>query len=223
MRTIRIGVSTGLLALFTLMAHPVAQVLSSAEVHKLMESKQPGDHTKLQAHFAALSARYTADANRHKAFARAAAAAPRGGAAASKHHDKLAELASESAKVTGELATHHGTLAAGKPSTAPKGGEKFEAGAGAPATPSEKHLLELAAKAATPAEHGELREYYTKVAAQYAADAKEHRAMAQMYRGLGRTNESAAAHCDRLVKLGEDSAAEARALASEHQRLATGA
>ena len=210
--------SAAALALFAFAAHSAAQILTSAEVHRAMEAQEPAAHSKLRAHFIALSARYAADADRHLTFARSAAGVARGaGVAAAKHHERLAELATESARVTAELAFHHQTLAAGLPSTAPLGGEAFEAGAGAPVIPSDRQLQLLAARAEKPSEHGELREYYLKLATRAEADAKEHRAMAKMYRVQSRTNEPAAAQCDRLAKLDARSASEARALAREHQ------
>ena len=209
--------SAAALALFAFAAHPAAQILTSSEVHRAMEAQEPAAHSKLRAHFLTLSARYAADADRHLTFARSAGAARGAGVAAAKHHERLAELATESARVTAELAFHHQTLAAGLPSTAPLGGEKFEAGAGAPVIPSERQLQLLAARAERPSEHGELREYYLRLATQAEADAKEHRTMAKMYRVQSRTNEPAAAQCDRLAKLDARSASEARALAREHQ------
>jgi cell division septum initiation protein DivIVA len=198
-------------------------VLAAPQVRQLLISNQPADHARLKAHFEALSAKYSADAARHAAFAGATAGIPRGvGAAASIHHNKLAANAKESATIVRELAAHHDRLAAGVASTAPRGSERFEQGAGAPATPTEKQLLDLAAKAQTPGEHAQLSEYYTTLAAGYGTDAREHRAMAQAYRGQNRPNLSAIAHCDRLVKLSEDSAKETQALASEHKKMAAG-
>jgi hypothetical protein len=137
MRTIQLSLfATGLVAL-AVTARPAAQVLSSSEVGQAIEHRQPADHAKLQAHFAELSVRYAADAERHQAFARSAGATRGAGVAAARHHQRLAELATESSRITSELSMHHQALAAGQPSTAPKGGEPFEAGAGAPAIPSE--------------------------------------------------------------------------------------
>ena len=210
--------SAAALALFAFAAHPAAQILTSAEVQRAMETRESADHSKLRAHFAALSTRYAADADRHLTFARSAAGAARGaGLAGARHHGRLAEFATESARLTAELAFHHQALAAGLPSTAPWGGEAFEAGAGAPAIPSERRLLQLAARAERPSEHGELREYYLMLAAQADAKAKEHRSMARTYRVQSRANEPAAAQCERLAKLDARSASEARALAREHQ------
>lgn len=198
--------------------YAAAQVLTSSEVHRAMEHRQAEDHAKLRAHFAALSARYAADADRHTTFARSAAGVSRGAALSSvRHHERLAEFAIESARVTAELAFHHQMLAAGLPSTAPWGAESFEAGAGALAVPSDKRLLQLAARAELPSEHAELREYYLMLAKQRDAKAKEHRAMARTYRTQSRANEPAAAHCDQLARLDARSANEARALAREHQ------
>jgi hypothetical protein len=217
MRTIQLLLTATALATLTLTAHPAAQVLTSAEVQKLMAERQPADHAKLQAHFAALSARYTADATRHEAFARSAGSSRGASAAAAAHHERVAALAKESAKITSELATHHHTLAAGLPSTAPKGAEPYEAGAGAPDIPEERRLLLLAARASKPSEHGQLREYYTLLAQRYETAAREGRAMCQFYRGPGRPAESAGAQCDRLAAANAEAAREARALASDHQ------
>ena len=138
------------------------------------------------------------------------------------HHNKLATLAKESAGITRELASHHGTLATGAASTAPSGGARFEQGAGAPSVPSEKQLLELAAKAQTPAEHGELAEYYQTLVKQYSTDATDHSAMAAAYRGT-KSGTSMASHCDRLVQIARQEVKEATALAGDHKQLATGA
>jgi hypothetical protein len=218
----------GVLAAFTLMGtagaqQPPSDLLAAPQVRELMAGQQPADHAKLRAHFEALAAKYAAEANRHTAFAQASAGVPRGaGASAGAHHTRLAANANESAKVLRELAVHHGQLGAGVASTAPRSGERFEKGAGAPATPNEKQLLQLAAKAQTPSEHGLLAEYYTTLLARYAADAKEHKAMAQAYQGLNRANPSAVAHCERLVALANESLKETQALVDEHKKLATG-
>ena len=98
----------------------------------------------------------------------------------------------------------------------------FEKGAGALAVPSEKQLLELAAKARTPTEHGELVEYYGSLVKQYSTEATEHSAMAAAYRGT-KSGTSMASHCDRLVQIARQEVKEAAALAAEHKRLATGA
>ena len=77
--------------------------------------------------------------------------------------------------------------------------------------------MELAARASRPSEHGELREYYLMLATQMDARAQEHRALARMYRVQSRSNEPAAAECDRLTKLDARAASEARALAREQE------
>ena len=221
-------ISAGVLAVFAFAAgaaaqQPTSDILAAPQVRELMASQQPGDHAKLRAHFEALSAKYTTEADRHTAFARASAGIPRGsGGAASAHHNRLAANAKESATLVRELATHHGQLGAGVASTAPRNSDKFEKGAGAPATPTDKQMLDLAAKAQTPSEHGMLSEYYTTLVARYTADARDHRAMAQGYRGQNRVNQSAVAHCDRLVQLSDESAKEAQSLAAEHKQMATG-
>jgi hypothetical protein len=90
MRTMLVS-SAAALTVLMLAAHPAAQILTSSEVHRAMEAQEPAAHSKLRAHFIALSARYSADADRHLTFARSAAGAARGaGVAAAKHHERLA-------------------------------------------------------------------------------------------------------------------------------------
>lgn len=198
-------------------------LLAAPQVRELVTSQQPADHARLQAHFEALSAKYSADAARHMAFAHASAGIPRGvGAAAEVHHARLAAEATQSATLLSELAMHHGRLAAGLASTPPRGSEQFDQGAGAPPTPTEEQLLELAGKAQTPKEHQQLSDYYTTLAARYSADARAHRAVAQAYLGQTRMNLSAIADRERLARLSEKSAKQAQALASEHQQMAAG-
>jgi len=200
-----------------------ADLLTASQVQQLIASAQPGDHARLRAHFEALSAKYTADAARHTAMARSAGNPNRqSGGDPAGHHNRLAALAKDSAGITRELATHHGQLAAGAASTAPRDGARFEKGAGAPAAPSEKQLVDLAAKASTPTEHGELVEYYESLVKQYTTDAADHSAMAAAYRGT-KSGASMASHCDRLVQIARQEVKEATALAAGHKQLATGA
>lgn len=200
-----------------------SDLLTANQVRQLIATAQPADHARLRAHFEALSAKYTADAARHTAMARSAGnPSRRSGGDPAGHHNRLAALAKDSATITKELATHHGQLAAGAASTAPRDSARFEKGAGAPAGPSEKQLLELAAKASTPAEHGELVEYYESLAKQYSTDAADHSAMAAAYRGT-KSGTSMASHCDRLVQIARQEVKEATALAADHKQLATGA
>ena len=56
--------------------------------------------------------------------------------------------------------------------------------------------MRLAAKASTPAEHRALEEYFLTLAKRYTAEANEHVAMAQAYRGTRIAQ--AAVHHDRL-------------------------
>jgi hypothetical protein len=221
------AISAGLLGVFGYVAAVTAQQpapapLTAAQVRQLVAGQQAADHARLRAHFEALSARYAAEANTHTAFQRAATGIPRGGEAAAAHHKRLAEMTNDSAAVTRELATHHGQLSAGNTSTAPSGGERFERGVGAPAIPTERQMLVLAARAQRPSEHGQLSEYYSTLAARYAADAKDHRTTAAAYRGQNRVNQSAVTHFDRLVQLADASAKETQALAAEHKLLAIG-
>ena len=116
-----------------------------------------------------------------------------------------------------ELATSHQTLAGGAATTPTSVGTSFEKGAGAPA-PSEKELDALAAKASTPADHHSLEEYFLTLAKRYTADATEHAATANTYRGTKIAQ--AAVHCDSLVRLSKAAAKEATDAAAMHKQLA---
>ena len=81
----------------------------------------------------------------------------------------------------------------------------------------------MAAKASTPADHRALEEYFLTLAKRYTGAAADHKAMASAYRGLPRSPgwaAGAAAHCDRLVTLAEESANEAAGAAAMHRQLA---
>jgi hypothetical protein len=198
------------------------EVLNLIELRQLVASAEPGDHARLGAHFAALAEQYTAEAARHTAMSKAFSGNPSrsGAVAAGAHCTRLARLNTESAATLRELAAHHGRLAMGAPSTVPEGSARFVHGEGAPA-PTDAELAALAARARTPADHRALTEYFLTVAAHHTTEAEAHGRMAQAYRGTAnRRGGDFAAHCDRLVKLSRDAAAEARAAAAEHKDLA---
>ena len=226
MRTISIRlIAAGMLAVVALAGAAAAQtpaspMLNTLEVRKLVSSTEPADNARLSAHFSALADRYAADAKRHNAMAQAFMAAPTRRVpanTAADHCKRLAALNTKSAETLRELAAHHDKLAAGTPSTAPNGSERFQGGAGAQA-PTDAELRALAAKASTPADHRALQEYFLTAAKRYTADANEHVAMAQAYRGTRIAQ--AATHCDRLVNLSRDEAKEATAAAEMHGQLA---
>jgi len=79
-------------------------------------------------------------------------------------------------------------------------------------------LNALAAKASTPAEHRALEEYFLTLARRYTAEANEHVALAQAYKGTRIAQ--AAVHHDRLAGLSRDAAKEATAGAEMHKQLA---
>jgi hypothetical protein len=195
-------------------------ILNTLEVQDLIKRSEPADHARLGAHFAALAERYAADAKRHTSMAQGFLGNPTRRVAANSaadHCKRLVELNNQSAATLRELATHHDSLAAGKTSAVPRSAARFEGGAGA-STPTEQELSALAAKANTPADHGKLQEYFVSAEKRYAAEADQHAAMAQAYRGTRIAQ--AAAHCDRLVALSRDSAKEANAAAAMHKDLA---
>jgi hypothetical protein len=184
----------------------------------------PADQAKLSAHFAALADRYAREAKLHTTMGQQPVGNPSRTQpnSLSAHCKKLAELNTETAATLRELQGHHMNLAAGKPSVAPAAGAAFEAGAGAP-KPTEKDMARLAESARTPADHRDLEAYFLALAKEYTAATSEHKAMAQAYRGLPRaTDAGMAAHCDRLVKLSEESAKEATAAAGLHHQMVGG-
>ena len=217
------SIATATLALLIAAGVAAAQVpspvLNTLEVQKLVASSEPGDHATLRAHFSALADRYAADAARHEAMARSFVGNPNRntGAGLSMHCRRLAELNNESAATLRELAAHHEKLAAGADSTPPRDSARFQTGEGA-SEPTERELTGLAARARTPADHGALAEYFRTQATRYTTTAREHATMAQTYRGTRIAQ--AAAHCDRLVRLSRESAAEATAAAEMHRQLA---
>ena len=91
-----------------------------------------------------------------------------------------------------------------------------------------KQMEALVAKAATPAEHAQLRQHYLDMVAIYTADADAHVAMAKAYRrSPGNPTRPAfgnpAIHIDRIAQRARDAAATARELATYHERLSAGA
>ena len=201
------------------LSQTAAPVLNTLEVQKLVASSAPGDNVTLSAHFTALADRYAAEARRHTAMAQLYVGNPNRstGGSMSIHCKRLAELNTESATTLRELADHHKALAAGAASTAPAGAGRFQGGAGA-TEPTEAELKALATKAATPADHRALQEYFLTAANRYTADATAHTAIAQSYRGTRIAQ--AADHCDRLVANAREAAKEATAAAEMHGQFA---
>jgi hypothetical protein len=194
-------------------------LLNSLEVRQLVSRSEPADHARLSAHFGALRARYAAEATRHEAMSRSFTGNPSRNLATgmSAHCRQLASLNTQAAATLRELAEYHGTLGAGVPAAAPRGGAPFQAGAGAP-EPTEQELKALAAKASTPAEHRALEEYFRTLGRRYTVEGEEHAALAGTYRGTRLTQ--VAAHHDRLATLSRDAAKEAVAAAGMHSGLA---
>jgi hypothetical protein len=195
-------------------------LLNNLEVRELVGRAEPGDNARLAVHFSVLADRYAAEAKRHESMSRSFVGNPSRnlGSGMSVHCKRLADLNTQSATTVRELATYHEKLAAGTPATPPRDGARFQGGAGAP-EPTEKELNALAAKASTPAEHKALEEYFLTLAKRYTAEAEEHVALAQTYRGT-RIAQAAVMH-DSLAALARDSAKETTAAADMHKQLAT--
>ena len=201
-----------------------SRLLNSLEVQQLVKRAEPGDNARLAAHFTELADRHAAEAKRHTSMAQGFVGNPSRnvGSGMSAHCKQLADLNTKSATELRELASYHQKLASGATATPPAAGAHFEGGAGAPA-PTDQELNAMAAKASTPADHRALAEYFLTLAKRYTSEAANHKAMASAYRGLPRSPgwaAGAAAHCDRLVKLSEQSADEAAGAAAMHKGLA---
>ena len=205
---------------------PATGVLTQTQVRDLAaKAATPAEHAQLRDHFATLATRYEADAKRFAAKAPLAGNPNRrSGVDYQRHWTQLGQTAAEMAKSARELAAFHDKLATGAPATSPADSAHvghLEAGAGAPRKLTDAQLQKLAASARTPSEHGALVEYFNSLAADYTADASAHAAMAAGYRGNPRGQmTSAVDHCQRLAQQAKTAAAEARALADEHQTLA---
>jgi hypothetical protein len=194
-------------------------LLNSLEVQRFVKRAEPADNARLAAHFTALADRYVAEVKRHGSMAQSFGGNPNRSLASgmSMHCKQLADLNNQSATELRGLATYHQKLAAGVPATTPVSGSRFEGGAGAP-SPSAQELNAMAAKASTPADHRALEEYFVTLARRYTTEATDHAAMANTYRGT-RIAE-AAVHCDRLVGLSKNAAAQASEAAAIHKQLA---
>ena len=225
MRTVRFrSLSLVATAVLTLAVSAAAQdrpsgLLNDLEVRQLVARAEPVDQAQLSAHFTALGDRYAAEAKRHISMSQSFVGNPSRnlGTGMSAHCKRLADLNAQSATTVRELAAYHAKLASGTPATPPRDAARFQSGAGAP-EPTEKELNALAAKASTPAEHRGLEEYFMTLAKRYTAEANEHVALAQAYRGTRIAQ--AAVHHDRLAGLSRDGAKEATAAAEMHKQLA---
>jgi ATP-dependent helicase YprA (DUF1998 family) len=94
-------------------------------------------------------------------------------------------------------------------------------------TLSKKEVKELIAKAATPAEHNKLAQYYRQKAENLEAEADEHADLAKAYHAQPNVSEvkrpmspDTAEHCEYLAESLRKAAAEARALAAAHAQMA---
>ena len=224
MRTTHFRLAVAAVVALGLTVNAIAQTKSSGllnaqELRALVTRAEPSDHARLTVHFRMLADRYAAEAKRHTSMAQSFAGNPSRnlGTGMSAHCRRLSDLNTESATTVRELATYHEKLASGSLATLPTGGARFEGGAGA-SEPTEKELDALAAKARTPVEHRAIEEYFLTLARKYTAEASEHTAMAQTYRGTRIAQ--AAVHHERLATLARDSAREANEGAAMHKQLA---
>lgn len=88
---------------------------------------------------------------------------------------------------------------------------------------AEDNLVEMFAQSAdTPQEHKALAAYFHELAENRRAEAARHRSMAKYYGGQkATTQQQGKQHCDRLVSLNEEEAAQYEALAKLHEAQAS--
>jgi hypothetical protein len=218
-RTAAVGALAVLVLAGAAAAQTASPILNTLQVRTLVASAEPADHARLSGHFSALADQHDAESRRHMAMASSFVGNPNRnlGTGMSAHCKRLATLNAESAATLRQLVTHHQALASGAPSTPPRGAAAFHGGAGA-REPTPAELKALAAKAVTPADHRALEEYFVTLAKRYTAEATDHAAIAQSYRGTRIAQ--AAVHCDRIVANAREAAQEATAAAEMHNALA---
>jgi len=205
-RTAAVGALAVLVLAGAAAAQTASPILNTLQVRTLVASAEPADHARLSGHFSALADQHDAESRRHMAMASSFVGNPNRnlGTGMSAHCKRLATLNAESAATLRQLVTHHQALASGAPSTPPRGAAAFHGGAGA--------------REPTPADHRALEEYFVTLAKRYTAEATDHAAIAQSYRGTRIAQ--AAVHCDRIVANAREAAQEATAAAEMHNALA---
>ena len=200
-------------------AAQTSPVLNIVEVQKLVSSETPADHARLALHFTVLAEQSAGEAKRHQTMAQSFGGNPNRqiGANMTAHCNRLAGLNTEAASVLRELAEHHNKLAAGTASTVPPKGVPYQSGKGA-RVPTDKELSDLAAKAATRADHRALMEYFQTTAKRHAAAANEYTRLEQTYRGTRIA--AAGLNATHLARVSREAEKEASAAAKMHEDLA---
>lgn len=84
----------------------------------------------------------------------------------------------------------------------------------------EEEMSKLIETASTPEDHMKIAGFYEKEAAKLEEKANSHAAMADAYRRRTKPVPGMAQHCSNLSKKYKDAAAEYRAMASEHTKMA---
>ena len=197
--------------------------LSETQVQELIARGQPADHARLRAHFNELAEQSAAEAKRHASMQQSFAGNTKLAHMATSmaaHCKRLMDLNQASAATLRELATEHGTLAAGAVYEPPQGGTRPQVDRG---VPSDKELADLAANATSAADHRKLEQYFVALANRYDRDAANHVAYAKSWRATTKvpTAQTIAAHCDRLASQFREAEKEARAAAEMHKDMAS--
>ena len=196
--------------------------LSETQVQELIARGQPADHARLRAHFNELAEQSAAEAKRHASMQQSFAGNTKLAHMATSmaaHCKRLQDLNQTAAATLRELATEHGTLAAGAVYEPPQGGTRPQVDKG---VPSDNELASLAANATSAADHRKLEQYFVALANRYDRDAANHVAYANSWRATTKvpTAQTIASHCDRLASQFREAEKEARAAAEMHKDMA---
>lgn len=208
-----VGAATGAVA-----ATP-SGVLNKLEVQKLVVEETPIASLTLAAHFNGLAEQFFDEAGHYgdlvvvyRANANRSATTTAGDSSA-----RLAARARTWGLRARELARYYFDLAASREAVLPIGATALQSGYGAP-EPSTGDLRKLALTARTRADHLALREYYSTLARQRAAEADNYLTAATAYRaGVHRGSYDPGFTFERLARIARKAAKEATQAADRHQ------
>lgn len=199
-----------------------SDVLNRLEVQKLVALDTTVADLRLALHFNALADQFIGDAERHRVMASVYRANANRSATttAGDQCDRLAARAEKWAGAALELAMYYGDLASSIDAVLPARAMALQGGYGAP-QPTAEQLHKLALTARTRGDHLILREYYSALAKQRAAEAADYAVMVPAYRASVRNGgyDPGVAY-ERLARIARKAAKEATEAANRHQVLA---
>jgi hypothetical protein len=210
-----------LIAFFALISTASAQtLLNSLDVQWLVDRGDATSHVALHRHFAALAAKYDADAERHRAMAHGFVGNPNRFTATPSdwHCEQAIREARAAAATLRQLARYHAYRAIDMDSSLPAGAAPYEGGLGAPA-PTREQIRARESSARTRADHQFLEEYFTNRASEYLSVIAQHRAM--LGNSYGTRRVGVHQDCEQAIEAAQRAADAAIAAATRHRQLAT--